>query len=420
MTAFIAFAVLPTLAVLACGLWRHSPSCTGREAGQIGIVLGVAAAVDGVEYVRPGVLRYTGVALSDPETGRIFFRCPLIEVTSRPAGNAADAAASIVLRFTQPEIDATQFGAIKQLIDRFLGRRLGELEGGIELLADEMLLAGMPDLPKLSQPWAQLQGTRGTAQALFVFQLADPPVENPAGIRITRRRAEGVARQEIEFTTGSAPLPCALLSLGFRELEVLGPAAQFQGSLACRNDSGGYCGHFEGRLSEFELDRLMSGRFPHLLSGRATCVINRAEFGRGRLENAAGRLVAKSGMIGRSLIDACAKYMGIEAGQAHLPPDRVHYTHLDFGFAIAGSQLTLKGLCPDAPPGTLLFNEYGAILIQPDSQHRTVASLLVALDPFGGAYVPATPSAGRVLAYLPLESAPSPHTAAQPSSGPPH
>lgn len=414
VTAFVAVGLLPTLAVVAFGLWRHSPGCARREAERIGSLLGVTAAVGDVEYVRPGVLRYTGVAFSDPETSRVFFRCPLMEMTSGSGENAAGDAASIVVRFTQPQIDLARFETIKQLAGRLLGRRVDGLEGGVELLADEMLLTGIPDLPNLSQPWVQLQGTQDKTQALFVFQLADRPVENPAGVRITCHRAEGVARQEMELTTGSAPLPCSLLSLGFRELEVLGPSAQFQGSLACRHDSGGCYGHLEGRLSEFELDRLMSGRFPHLLSGRATCVINRAEFGGGRLENATGRLVAESGVIGRSLIDACAKYMAIEAGQAHLPPERVHYTHLDFGFAIAGSQLTLRGLCPAAPPGTLLFNEYGAILVQPDSRPRTVASLLVALDPFGGAYVPATPAAGRVLAYLPLESSPSSRTATQP------
>jgi len=418
VTAFIVVGLLPTLAVVACGLWRHSPACARREAERIGNILGVTAAVGEVEYVRPGVLRYTGVEFSDPETGRVFFCCPRMEVSAQSGENAPGAAASVVLRFTQPKIDVARFEPIKQLADRLLGRRMDGLEGGVELLADEMQVAGIPDLPKLSHPWVQLQGTRDKTQALIVFQLSDRPVENPAGVRITRHRAEGVARQEMEFTTGSAPLPCSLLSLGFRELEVLGPSAEFQGSLACRHDSDGCYGHFAGRLSAFELDRLMSGRFPHLLSGRATCVINRAEFGRGRLENATGRLVAESGVIGRSLIDACAKYMAIEAGQAHLPAARVHYTPLDFGFAIAGSQLTLQGLCPDAPPGTLLINEYGAILIQPDSRPRTVASLLVALDPFGGAYVPATPAAGRVLAYLPLESSPEPRSAAQPSTDP--
>ena len=85
IAGFFALAVAPTLAVLGLAVAWRLPSHVRAEAERLGRQLGVDVSLTGVEHPLPGVIRYRGLDLSSPETGRTLLRCGRLEAQTRMA-----------------------------------------------------------------------------------------------------------------------------------------------------------------------------------------------------------------------------------------------------------------------------------------------------------------------------------------------
>ena len=75
MAAFLGLCVLPTLTVAAWGIARRLPWHKQAEEQRLGQELGLEVSIDSMKHTLPGVVRYAGLKLTDPETGQELFRC---------------------------------------------------------------------------------------------------------------------------------------------------------------------------------------------------------------------------------------------------------------------------------------------------------------------------------------------------------
>ena len=78
---FAVLCVVPTLVVAAWGVSRHLPWHVRAEAQRLGWQLGMKVSIGAVEHPRPGVVRYEGLVLANPETGKEVARCRVLEAT---------------------------------------------------------------------------------------------------------------------------------------------------------------------------------------------------------------------------------------------------------------------------------------------------------------------------------------------------
>jgi hypothetical protein len=151
---------------------------------------------------------------------------------------------------------------------------------------------------------------------------------------------------------------------------------------------------------------VVTDRFGHRLTGTAEVAVQFARFRRGRLEEAAGSITAGPGMIGRSLLDASARWLGmVPRAESDVPGDPVPFDELRTSLVIDSGGLELRGQCPGAHPGVVVAGRDGPLLAEPAGQPRPVAAVLATLVPVAGVHVPATRQTEWLIGRLPLPEA---------------
>src|SRR5438128_2637543 len=78
---FMGLCVLPTLGVSGWAVVRRTSWNRHNEEARLSAELGLAVSLDSVSYTLPGVVRYSGLKLTDLETGREVLRCGEAEAT---------------------------------------------------------------------------------------------------------------------------------------------------------------------------------------------------------------------------------------------------------------------------------------------------------------------------------------------------
>ena len=134
IAGFFALAVAPTVAVLGLALAWRLPSHVRAEAERLGRQLGMDVSLTGVEHPLPGVIRYRGLDLSSPETGRTVAHCLWLEAQNRmladPQGKLRP---TLVLRAWQPEVDVAEMAELGQLANGAIRLRLGNSRCDVQL-----------------------------------------------------------------------------------------------------------------------------------------------------------------------------------------------------------------------------------------------------------------------------------------------
>ena len=388
--------VLPTVFVLGVAATRSRPghvrSCTARLSDQLGLTV----ALGDVSCPRPGVTLFKQLRLADPETGNSIARIRLVEIVRRDG--------AMVLVASQPEVERDGFWHLCQMLHDWVLCRFGSDHAAVHFLGGEVTLHGDDGSQTLSDVRGQIDSSPAGPRARLDFRVAGIDMAEPVQIRILRNRQIAPPATRVEFHSGGSALPCSMLSTYVPALSQVGERCRFRGSIWASREADGWAGELSGRLTEVDLDRLVSDGFPHKLSGLAEIVISRARFHRGRLVEATGSLSASGGVVGQSLLEALVESM-------HLSPKGrtdqsagglVQYGELAFGFTIDASGLTLCGQCNPAPPGTVLLGRSGPLLGEPAYQPLPVVGLVRALVPFSEVQVPATHETDAVLHVLPV------------------
>jgi hypothetical protein len=266
--------------------------------------------------------------------------------------------------------------------------------------AAALTLRAGEDSQTFSEVEAGIGALPGGVQAEATFHLAGAGSPKPVRLRVVRNRQITPPANGFELNTGGAEVPCQILSLGLRELDSLGPASRFRGTVWANQSSAGWEGEVTGQLRGVDLDSLVSEQFPHKLSGTADVTIQQARFCRGRLEQAAGTLSAGPGVIGRSLVDAAAMHLRLAAADGAPATDFFPYEQLALAFQIESRGLKLEGRC--AKTGAVLADRRGWLLAATNPQAQPMVALIQTLVPVSQVQVPATRQTDWLVRHLPV------------------
>jgi hypothetical protein len=420
LAAFFALCVVPTVIVLACGIARHLPGHARAEAKRLGRHLGQKVSVARVRHLRPGVLVYEGLDLSDPETGKPLARCRRLEVRwERVADPKGPSRQRLALAASQAEIDAADLKSLWRLVHGALTGRLACFQSPLRLTAHEVTLR-QGEIPlTLTGLEGGIARLSDGSRADVAFRVVGFETPKPVQIRIVRSHQSEPATTSGGLYTGEGALPCSLLELGFPELEALGPECQFRGYLWISESPQGWGGELAGQFAGVDLERLVAAHSSHTLRGSAAIRVEQALFRQGRLQEATGWLTAGPGVISRSLVDAAADRLGIDrAGAIDGSEQPVPYDRLAVSFRIDSGGLQLRGECPPPGSGAILVSRYDLLLREPMVQPVPIAAVLHALVPTAHVQVPATRETDGLTRRLPIPHATAPRMAEAPSPVP--
>jgi hypothetical protein len=426
LAAFVLFALLPTVIVLAYGVAWQLPQHVQAEAERLGDRIGMKVSLRAIRHLRPGVVRYEGLELLNPESGRPVLRCGTLQAGwDQIVGAQGDQQSALVLSATDPEIDAAQVEQLWRLADRlFLGRADGPLEvrlgcGDLQLrLGQNRQTLGQPELAVTTDS----VGTQAELRFLLSGSDSSAPLRSPDSrdglairptngspgpvrLRVARDRRRQPPQTRFDLDTGPAAMPCWLLATGLPLFAGLGTESRYCGALWAALLPTGWEGGLKGRVSRLDLDRLVTDRFPHKLSGPADVTIRQAEFHQGRLAKLDGSINAGPGVISRSLVDDSAQFLrlAVAADPGMVVPE-LPYHLLAASFHLDHRGLQLQGLCQPEGSRVILTGPYRWIVGEPDAQPQPLAGLLQTLIPVQHIRVPA--GADWLFDRLPMSDTP--------------
>jgi hypothetical protein len=402
MAAFVLFGAIPSLLVGGWCIDRHFPGCARSEADALAVQLGLAVKLADVRHLRPGAVLYEGIELADPESGRTVFRSRFLEVTrAKRIDERGEPRATVCVIASQPEIEAADVDTAWRWLQRLLQRQPGRFETDVQFSAGEVTLRAGERSQTLADVAALLENAADKTQAQIDFRLAGDESREPAGIRIVRNRGESPPSTRFELSTGDGELPCSLLAVAMRELKSLGERCRFRGQVWADETPDGWDADLSGDLVDLDLDRLVTDRFPHRLSGIAKATIASARFRRGRLEEGCAALVAKDGEVSRSLLAAAVEHLRLTAGAGPVADtDRIGYRELAMSVTLDAGGMRLRGRCTTAEPGTILSDGRTRILGEPSRDCQPVAALVQTLVPQRALQVPASRQTDWLLQHL--------------------
>ncbi len=401
LTAFGAFCALPTLLILLWGFSRQMPWHTGAEVRRLEAALGLRVRVDRAWNTQPGVWRYDGFSLDDPETGQRLLQCEQIEV--HYTGRGSSAPATLVLHARRPVANEAGATALYRLLSRAMQGQMGRAPLDWQWTAEEFALGEGPAVVHLAGLSGGAQSHPGGVKAQLRFRLAGGDETEPAHVELFRNRLTSPAGLELKLDTGATPLPCHLLAAGLPAFRSLGPHGQFRGYLRADQTSHGWRGELTGHFAGVDLGHLVRERFAQQLTGVGEVTIERARFDGSRVEEASGSIAVGPGTIGRRLLDAAVEQMRlIRSAPPTEGDDPVPYRQLAASWRIHAGGLRIEGRCLSSGPGTLLAGTEPWQVGEPIVQPVPVASLVRTLVCDEPVEVPAAPQAAWLLRHLPL------------------
>lgn len=407
--ALVAFGVtclLPTLLILVWGIGRQMPWQADAESRRLEGMLGLQVRIDRVRNLRPGVRRYEGFALHDPETGQRLFRCEHLEI--RSGSPAPIGPATVVLHSHQPVVDEDGAAALYQLLSRAMQGQFGRAPLDVRWTADELTVGEGGETVALADLSGHVQSHPDGVKAQMRFRLADAAAADPAHVEVHRNRSTSPPGLELKLYTGAAPLPCRLLATWLPAFEALGPECRFRGYVQAGRTTDGWHGELTGHFADVDLGRLARERFAQPFAGLGQVTVERARFAGSRVEEATGGVSVGPGAIGRALLhSATAKMSLVQSTPLPARDDPVPFRQLAAAWHVDADGLRLEGRCSSAGPRTLLAGVEPWQVAEPVVQPLPVAALVRALSPDLPAEVPATPESAWLLRHLPLPEADS-------------
>ena len=402
---FVVLCVSPTVIVAAWGISRQLPWHVRGEAQRLGWQLGMKVSLAAVHHPRPGVVRYEGLVLANPETGQEVVRCRVLEAAWESAGDGrGPGAARLMLSATEPEVEAAALDEVRLLVDRVLAGRAGPWDAGVRLTAESLLIRSGQSPQTLTDLKCSIESLPEGTLAKLDFRLPGQSAPKPAWVYLGRYRQQAAPVSVVGLDTGPSALPCSVLALVVEGLATLGPQSAFRGGIDGRETADGWEVVASGQFEEVELERLVAERLPsYQLSGKAQITIEQAVLLDGRLQKARGTLIGGPGEANAALLDAAVQRLGLTRSPDLGSFDRaIHYDLLAAEFLLDGEGLRMRGLCDEGRRGTILAGRQGPILGQPRLQPLPMAALVRALVADGPAGSSASGEVERILRRMPV------------------
>jgi hypothetical protein len=401
---FFILCVAPTALVIAWCIERHLPGYVRQETDRLQRQLGVRAELERFWQPKPGRTVYEGLRIRDAETGRDILQCRRLEATEN--GDNRPLTLSVAGLEVRPE----QWEQAWQVLDRVLGCRAGWSSLDVELQADQAVLRAADEPRSLDRVMARLRILPEVSELKLEFRVPGVEMPEPAWFRIVRNRQTAPPETGFEWNTGAAAIPCSLLPVALKFTEMLGPQSWLRGSGWANRTAEGWVGVASGQLLQVDLDKLVTGRFPHVLSGTAQIRIADLQFHRGCIQKFHGLVEAGPGMMSRSLVDAAIDRLGLNGpSQPALPQSLVPYDQFAVEFLLDVQGLQLLGRCTQER-NAILTTPYGPV-VAASTRAVPISTLLHILAPGTHSQVPAVSQVEPLLRHLPFPAATPPQPA---------
>ncbi len=366
---FVLLCVVPTVLVIAIGLWRTLPGRAAAEQRRLSLLLGQPVRLASIRALHPGATLLGGLEILDPETGKILLECDQVRAELDTVRRKGDKAGTPRLRIAANRVTivAESLEAFRPMADRLLQRRIDGVPPLADLRVNRIVLKKVGcEFP--AQADITLQPHQSLVTARFSLKGQTPPVTLCADRR--RDYLPPIDGFQLVSQPGG-PVPCSLLSAILPGFPDLGAAAQFQGVInvnrvpeGCRLDGKaiipGSQVDVQGDFLHIDLQQLVGDFLPHQVTGTGSLRIKDLKVRAGRIAWMEGRLHAQNGRIARELVASCVKELGLEttfpimgATVASLP-----YDELAAGFHLDARGLSLSGECNCEPAGALMVGGY--------------------------------------------------------------
>jgi len=295
---FLGFCVLPTLAIGGLAAIRRLP--WGRQAEQQRLAgeLGVAVSIESMAHTLPGVIRYKGLKLTDPETGLELLRCGELEATWTSFTDTQGKRPAVVLEARQVESPATALERLQELLRRRMECQSGRPEFEVRVTADQWTIFGNSQPHLLRQVEGGIGLMSSGIEARLFFHVAGANSKSPVRMRMVRNRQVVPPANGFDLDTGPNAVPCRLLAAHCAELAALGPNCCFSGYLSIFQSSGGWSGEISGQLHAVDLQCAAQAGFIPMTSGIADVTLQKVRFQQGRIEELSGcNVIAPGGQL---------------------------------------------------------------------------------------------------------------------------
>lgn len=416
---FLLGCLAPTLVVVGWVVFLQTPYFRAVEkkrwTNALGERLGLTATVDAVTHPEPGLVRFHGLVLLDPETEEPLISARTLDLARQGQGwiiygAAAEARQTSLVRM------------VRQLQHSAL-ERSAATDAACQLVLDALHLTDAKHSQTLNDVQLVWESRFGGPRLSLDFRLAGWPMSRPARLQATRNRQTEPPVTAWEFDTGPQPLPCSLFAILWSPLGAFGDEAQAEGQISWADVPEGWEGIAKVHFSHIDLDRLFTGRFPHKLSGDAQLELDHLRWGSGRVLQATGTLATDGGVVSHSLLASMAAADGLRLRvpsrvlQAQQPLWR--YRELALRFEVNDQGLQMTGHCHGEPPGTVVSDQRGPLASEPPHELMSIAGLVRSLAPQNEIQVPASSQTEQLIRWLPLPSlVPVPTDIARPKYSP--
>ena len=396
---FLLFAAVPTVATVLWAAAVHSPGYVAAQRGRWQAALerhlGLTITIDAIEYPQPGLTRLQRVQIFDPESGALLATVRSLDTAVIENGRFAYLAHSEIAE-----------GALPRLAAAFSEHVLVQWpQGGqLKLVAGEVTLS-VPDRDAtLRDLRCTVEGPVTGPTCRLQFSLPGTPGST---VHATCLRNRQMVPPEVRWSldTQTASIHSSLAAALLPGTDCLGAEWSFRGRLEAGYSAGGATGTFEGALANVDLDRLVTGRFPHKLSGTAQVGLRSLRFDQGRVVSANGELACHGGTISRSLLMSLEAALGMQDAGDWIEREEplLRFEELGIAFELDESSFVLRGQCAEQP-GVVLRDERGPLLLSEPPVRASAVDLVRALVPDREVLVPATEETRALLRVLPLPS----------------
>ena len=402
---FCVCCLLPTLLVSTAAIVFNTPayraSILKRWQSELSHQLGLEVEFVQLERNAQNEVVVCGITLHDPESHILLARARSATMT-----RIGD---SLVVQLGQPELTSRHLARLTQVLHEHLLLRSSLNIAPFQLESSTLLLQNDKQSESLLDVRVVLDVDAEGTEVLIAFRPAGTEKSEQARLRLVRNRQLDPPATGWELHTGPDGLPCQLAWAWLPELESLGTTCSFGGSIWSEQQSTGWEAELSGVLRQVDLDSLITGHFPHKLSGMAEVTLSRTLVHQGLLEEVAGHFESPGGVISQTLLTAAEEHLELMRHTPSPQSELVAYREMAFDFSLAASGLTISG-CQDQRQ-TVLSDAQGPLLASFEGGVVPIHALLPLLVPARELQVPAARETSWLIPHLPLPTVKSSPTA---------
>jgi len=393
---FCILCLLPTLLVGGVAMFVNTSAYRSarisRWQSRLSAQLGLRVSCSRVDWNGSARFVAHGIELRDPETDACLARASSATVMTTDD--------QPVIRLGQPEVSFRQLPRLVEVLHEHLMLRRAETGIAFRLFAPILVLERGSGSESVLDVHLVLDVHDSSTEAFIEFRPTDANEDQRVRLRMVRNRQLSPPATGWELHTGSVDLPCHLALGALPALSQLGDTCVFRGSIWSEHLATGWQAEISGIFRGLDLDRLVTGQFPHKLSGTAELTLIRMIVHRNRLVEARGHLRAGGGVVSQTLLSAAEEHLALKRCPPLTEATLLRYEDLYVGFSLDHEGLVIAGR--DDQHQTLLTDSRGPLLTSRASKSVPSHALARFLVPLADMNIPASKKAIALLQALPL------------------